>query len=208
MFQPVLPVSIQTMVIQYNGIKIYYPQVVGLVNLAVQQKINKKIYETVQALWQNQFDQQGADKFQEMLGTFEIKTNERNVLSLLFTNYAYAAYHAHGLTLVKSLNFDVKTGKNYQLHELFQSNSDYKKVLTRNVKQQIQERNIDVFEDKEVMVSSNQDYYIADKALVLFYQLYEITPYYVGIPMFPISVYELEDIIRKGTPLERMLSSL
>ncbi len=81
-------------------------------------------------------------------------------------------------------------------------------MLTRNVKQQIQERNIDVFEDKEVMVSSNQDYYIADKALVLFYQLYEITPYYVGIPMFPISVYELEDIIREGTPLERMLSSL
>src|SRR5690625_7638876 len=42
-----------------------------------------------------------ADAFTEMIGTFEIKTNERNVLSLTLTNYAIAYHYAHGLTLKK-----------------------------------------------------------------------------------------------------------
>ena len=198
-----LPVSIQTMVINQQGSTIYYPQVVGLKHANVQQSINQTIVQLMQYLIQQQYQQQGASSFTEMLGTFEIKTNERNILSLSLTNYAYAYQHAHGLTLIKSLTFDVQTGKQYQLKDLFKPNSNYVNVLSKIVQRQINERDIQLL-DKFSHISPDQDFYIADKSLVLYFQLYEITPYYIGLPMFPISVFELQDIIDENGPLGRM----
>ncbi|HNU79629.1 MAG TPA: RsiV family protein, partial [Bacillota bacterium] len=59
---------------------------------------------------------------------------------------------------------------------------------------QITDRNIDLL-DEFKGIRPDQDFYIADKSLVLFFQLYEITPYYMGLQYFPISVYQIQDII-------------
>ncbi len=201
-----LPVSIQTMVLKQHGTTIYYPQVFGLENTNVQQSINQTIYQLTQHLVQKQYQQQGADSFTEMLGTFEIKTNERNVLSLSLTNYAIAYHYAHGLTIIKSLTFDTETGKSYKLKDLFKPNSNYIEVLSKNVQKQINERNIPLL-DKFTGISPDQDFYIADKSLVLYFQLYEITAYYIGLPMFPISVFDLQDIINEDGPLGRMATN-
>jgi len=205
MVTPALPAMIQTMVIKQQGTTIYYPQVTGLQNQHVQQKINQTIAQLMQFLVQQQYEQQGADAFTEMIGTFEIKTNERNVLSLTLTNYAIAYHYAHGLTLKKSLTFDIRDGKNYTLQELFRSGSNYTDVLSKIVQKQIKARDIPLIGDFPG-ISPNQDFYIADKALVLYFQAYEITPGYIGIPMFPISVYELQDIIDENGPLGRMMA--
>lgn len=198
-----LPVSIQTMVIRQPGTIIYYPQVFGLANANVQQMINQTILRNVQMLVQSQYQQQGTGSFTEMIGTFEIKTNERNVLSLSLSNYAYAYQHAHGLTLMKSLTFDVQTGKPVALGDLFKAGSNYVQVLSDLVREQISERDIQLVNGFDG-ISPNQDFYIADKALVLYFQLYEITPYYVGFPMFPISVFDIRDIIDENGLLGRM----
>lgn len=198
-----LPVQIQTMVLQQQGTTIYYPQVVGLQNTNVQQSINQSINQLVHSLIQWQHQQQGADSFTEMIGSFEIKTNERNILSLSLTNYAFAYQHAHGLTLIKSLTFNVQTGEQYQLKDLFKPGSDYAGVLSKIIQKQINERDIQLLGDFSG-ISPDQDFYIADKALVVYFQLYEITPYYVGFPMFPISVYALQDIINENGLLGQM----
>ena len=198
-----LPVQIQTMVLQQQGITIYYPQVVGLQNTDLQQSINQSINQLVHSLIQWQHQQQGADSFTEMIGSFEIKTNERNILSLSLTNYAFAYQHAHGLTLIKSLTFNVQTGKLYSLKDLFKPGSDYVGVLSKVIQKQINERDMQLLGDFSG-ISLDQDFYIADKALVVYFQLYEITPYYVGFPMFPISVYALQDIINENGPLGQM----
>lgn len=200
---PTLPVSIQTMVIKQQGFTIYYPQVIGLQNTNVQQSINQTISQLMQFLIQQQFEQQGTNNFTEMIGTFEIKTNERNVLSLSLSNYAFAYQHANGLTLMKSLTFDTVTGKGYNLKDLFKPSSNYVEVLSKIVQKQINERNIQLLETFS-HVSPNQDFYIADKSIVLYFQLYEITPHYIGFPMFPISVFELQDITDENGPLGRM----
>lgn len=200
---PALPVSIQTMVIEQQGSTIYYPQVEGLQNAHVQQSINQMIVQLMQLLVQQQYHQQGTDNFTEMIGTFEIKTNERNVLSLSLTNYAFAYQHAHGLTLIKSLTFDTETGRSYTLQDLFKPGSDYVDVLSTFVQKQINERDIPILNNFST-ISPDQDFYIADKSLVLYFQLYEITPYYIGLPMFPISVFDLQDIIVEDGPLGRM----
>lgn len=203
MSSPVLPVSIETMIIQQQGMTIYYPQVVNLPNPNVQQAINQIIFQVMQTLIQQQYEQQDAESFTEMIGTYEIKTNERDILSLSLSNYAIAFQHAHGLTLMKSLTFDVQTGRLYQLGDLFKPGSNYVKVLSEIVQNQIIKRDMQLLNDFSG-IAPDQDFYIADKSLVLYFQLYEITPYYVGFPMFPISVYELQNIIDENGPLGRM----
>lgn len=194
------------MVIQQHGTTIYYPQVIGLPNAHVQQKMNQTIFQLVQSLMHQQYKQQGVDSFEEMIGTFEIKTNERNILSLSLSNYAYAFQHANGLTMMKSLTFNVQTGKSYQLKDLFQPGSDYVKVLSDIVEKQIKERDIPVL-NSFPGISPNQDFYIADKSLVLYFQPIEITPHYYGFPMFPISVYDIQEIIAENGPLGAMATN-
>lgn len=40
---------------------------------------------------------------------------------------------------------------------------------------------------------------------MIYYQLYELTAYVFGFPQFPISVYEIQDIIKENGPLGVML---
>lgn len=199
-----LPVMIRTRIEREGGMMLYIPEIFGHWNPYVERDINWYMYEAIRKLADQQYVEQDAEHFSEMIGTFEVKTNERNVLSVAFSNYAYADGFAHGLTLMDSLTFDVVTGKHYKLAELFTSDSNYIERLTKIVNKQVKERDIPVFEE-HVLVAKNQSFYIADKSLVLYYPLYAITPYYYGLPTFPISVYELESIVDEEGPLGRML---
>lgn len=206
MFVQALPVNFQTMVIHQDGMTIYYPKIIGLQDATTEQKMNQLIFKRVERLAKRQYEEQDAQSFEEMIGTYEIKTNERNILSLTFTNYAFAPHFAHGLTLMDSLTFDIETGKNYALEDLFKKDSDAQAVLSKMIKKQVEERDIPLLNDFPV-VSKDQYYYIADKALVIYYQAYEMTPGYIGLPMFPILVFDIEDIIKEEGPLGRMLES-
>src|SRR5699024_92447 len=148
--------------------------------------------------------QQDIQTFHQMIGLYEIKTNERNVFSLTLTNYAIHEYAAHGLTLKVGMNLNLETGENWDLSKQFIPGSDFLSQLTKLVNQQLALFDCPVSSDP-VTVRSYQDYYIADKALVFFYQLYDISPYYVGLPMFPISVSEIENILTDASSLPRML---
>lgn len=201
-----LPLMIQSMVIQREGMTIYFPQIIGHWNIATQNKMNREISEMTELLIEAQYEEQDVTKFDEMIGTFEIKTNERNVLSMTFSNYAIAPFFAHGLTLMKSLTFDVNSGKTYSLQELFKQDSQFVDRISEHIKKQIKRRNIPVFEPF-THISKEQDYYIADKSLVIYFPVYAITPGYFGFPMFPISVYDLEDIVRDQSPLAKMLGN-
>src|SRR5690625_2499319 len=200
------PVLLGTKLIQQQEKKIYYPFVYGLPNKFVEYQINQEIYNMVNMLMEEQYNVQDTPEFAEMLGTYEIKTNERNILSILFSNYAIFYQAAHGLTLMKSLTIDVETGEVYQLEDLFKNGSNYVDILSTKVKEQINERDIPVFEPFNE-IDPNQDFYIADKSLVLYFQLYELTPYYIGLPMFPISVFAIQDIVDENGPLGRMATN-
>jgi len=196
-----LPVYIKTMRFYTGMVDFYYPFVDGLENYCAQQRINEEIVRTVNQLI---VKSRHLDLPTYISGYYEIKTNERNVLSLALTSFADFR-GAHPMTYVDSLNFDVETGKNYKLYELFKPGSDYMERLSKMIEEQIQKRQIillDVFKG----IKPDQDYYIADKSLVIYFQLYEITPYYYGFPYFVIPIYDVEDIIAEDGLLERMIA--
>lgn len=194
------PVRIATrrIITKDNMVTIDYPVVKNLESPSAQHRINRSIVSMVNML----MEEQGFYKKQktEMLGWFEIKNNQRGILSLTIGNYAFTYPSAHGLTIVKGLTFDVNSGDSFELKDLFKPGADYVKVLSDIVEQQIKDREIQLL-DEFMGIKPDQDFYIADKALVLFFQLYEITPYYMGLQYFPISVYQLQNIIDEEGPL-------
>ena len=198
------PVQVLTQRMLRQNMNVFYPVVAGFNNQYVQHVINMTILNLVNKLIADQgyYTNPGT----QVTGWYELKTNERGVLSLNIGNYAYPPMAAHGMTYIKSLTFDTQTGRLYQLKDLFKPGSDYVKVLSDNIKVQIKERDITLL-NGFTAIRPDQDYYIADKALVIYFQLYEITPYAFGFPMFPISEYELQDIIRENGPLDKMAVS-
>ena len=197
------PVPIETICIgNGNNQIVYYPQVsIGgnepwqyTINVAISQQVGELIAMQVGDI---------PTTVEQMLGFYEIKNNQRQVLSLSISNYTYHYMAAHGMTYIKSLTFDLEKEKICTLEDLFIPGSNYIRVISQLVKEQIAQRDIPLLEPF-TEINPNQDFYIADKALVIYFQLYEITPYVVGFPMFPISVFDLVDIIDENGPLGRM----
>jgi hypothetical protein len=182
-------------------IQVYYPVIYGLSNRTIEQKINRDIRLSLERLLQDR----GSDRedLQEMIGYFEIKTNERHILSLALSVYSYTG-GAHGTTVIHSLTFDITTGKQYALKDLFKSNSNYVVRISQLIQEQIKERKLPVIEPF-MRIKPDQDYYIADKSLVIYFQLYELVPYAYGFPYFPISIYQIQDLIDEEGPLGKML---
>lgn len=195
------PVHIVTRHLIWPRLTVYYPMVWGLENLWVQHKINCEIYNLV---FKMIIDQEYFTRPKtEITATYDLKTNERGILSLALSNYAFWG-GAHGVTILKSLTFDVETGKSYELKDLFKPDSDYVKKISDICRIQIKERDIPIINEFHG-IRPDQDYYIADKCLVVYFQQAELTPYAYGFLYFPISVYEIEDIIDMDGPLGEML---
>ncbi|MBP1996334.1 DUF3298 and DUF4163 domain-containing protein [Paenibacillus eucommiae] len=195
-----LPLSIATYRITAPKLNVLYP-VIKAPMPPGGSHINRVIVEQVHQLIKDQG--YGQNPQTESSGYYELKTNQRQILSLSLYNYAFSG-GAHGLVLQKSLTFDSQTGKSYALSGLFKPGADYVKRLSEIVAAQIKERDIPLLVPF-TGIRPDQDYYIADKALVIYFAVYEITAYVYQFPYFPISVYSIQDIIDENGPLGKMM---
>jgi hypothetical protein len=197
-----LPVQIQAVHRSAPGFELYVPRAVNMRNQNAQKSINDAINRQVYAMLKDfgYFEQPSSIS---IYGFYEVKTNERGLLSISLNIYSYPEKAAHGTTVIKSLTFDIATGKVYSLGELFAPGSHYVQRISDQIQAQIAERDVPVLQPFTA-IRPDQDYYVADKALVVYFQLYELTPYAYGFPMFPISVYSLESIIPENSPLQPM----
>ena len=184
------------------NINIYFPAVHNLENPNAQSRINHTIVTLLNKILieQSYYD----PNLVEMQAYYEIKNNQRGILSLNLIVYSFTG-GAHGMTIVKSLTFDTATGKQYSLNELFKEGSNYVKVLSTSIQKDIIKWKVELLDGFDE-IRKDQDYYIADTSIVIYFQLYEITPYYWGFPYFPIPLLDLSDIIKPNSPLDKMMA--
>lgn len=200
------PIGIKTALASSGPkLRVYYPQAFGLSNWNFEAMINKGIVDLAQKMI---VEQTGVNNtsVEEMLGTYDIKNNQRDVLSLSLSNYTYHFHAAHGMTYIKSLSFDLQKEVICQLKDLFKPGSDYIGELSKLINTQIKQRDIPLI-DEFTTIKPDQDFYIADKTIVIYFQLYKFTPYVFGFPMFPISLYDIQDIIDENGPLGRLVEN-
>lgn len=196
-----LPVPIQTMMIIAPTGTIFYPQVQWLKSRALQNKINHGILNSVYQMFMKAYQHNYMTK---ITGEYEVKNNQRGIISIIMTNIATGPTLSHPVENLTAFTTDIQTGKTYSLSELFKPNTPYIKRLSAIVKHQIDKRQLKAYQDF-TSIRPNQDFYIADKTLVLFFQRFEIAPNTSESPIFPISIYEIADILKENGPLGKLL---
>ena len=187
-----------------HSISIVYPEV-HLPHLpVVQHSLNTQIRNELNQLLieQNYYD----PNLVELIVYFEIKTNERNMLSLTLIAYSFTG-GAHGMTVVKAMTFETQTGKRVSLYDLLGS-QDFEKPLSDRIRTKIDEWGVELLDPPFTEIRRDQDFYLADTSLVIYFQLYEITPYVWGFPYFPIALKDIEHLIPAESPLQRFIPFL
>ncbi|MFD2117805.1 DUF3298 domain-containing protein [Paenibacillus yanchengensis] len=201
MFNFPKPVVVQAAEASFPKALIYLPHISG-----GKKEADAHMNQVFVAGTQHLVNTQGplTDPRAEMYGFFEVKNNQKDVLSVSLINYAYTG-GAHGATIEKSYTFQASTGHAYTLKQLFKPGADYVKALSEPIKRAIKERNIETFEPFQA-IRPDQDFYLADRSIVIYFQQYEIAPYVYGLLYFPISIYELTDIIPDNSPLNALMN--
>lgn len=123
----------------------------------------------------------------EAYSEYDITYNKNNIISIPLTTYNFTG-GAHGITYLKSFNYNLLTGDKILLSDMFKKDVDYKKVVNGYINSEIDKNKELYFTGKEGFngISDNQDFYIEDDGVVVYFQVYDIAPYYVGIPKFKI----------------------
>ncbi|MEW9123395.1 MAG: DUF3298 and DUF4163 domain-containing protein [Thermotaleaceae bacterium] len=188
--------------ISQGPLKLSFPQIIGLKNSLVEQKINELLKEKSYGLIEKQKKEN--QNLVEILGEYQVKLNKKGLLSIYFTNYAIWEKAAHGLTLADSLTVDLDTGQVYELNDFFKPNSDYISRINQMIKQQIQDRNIPLITDFKT-IAPEQSFFLNDQGIVIYFQLYKYTPYYLGIPQFIIPYKLTVDLMAPAGPLVRLV---
>ncbi|MFL0197598.1 RsiV family protein [Clostridium sp. WILCCON 0269] len=167
-------------------------------------KVNNEIVNQVSELFKKQVLQIGVVDFSEVLGNYEIMLNKNGILSILFSMYIYVNRAAHGFTLYSSMTANVATGEIYSFSDLFNSKVYYKGFLDPIIKQYIKENNIDLINEYNG-ITENQKFYLTPDSLVVYYQIYEYTPYYYGLFKIQIPYNKIANIINPAGPIAKLM---
>jgi hypothetical protein len=183
---------------------IKYPYISNLDNDIIKSKINESIVNEVSDLFKSQVLIPEQVDFNEIFGTYEIGVNKNNILSVLFSLYTYVNRAAHGITQYSSITINTKTGEVYKFDELFNSKVYYTEFLNRIANQYIKENNIQLI-NPYGGVRPNQEYYLTEDNLIIYYQVYEYTPYYYGLFKIEIPYNEIKNLLSPTSPINKLL---
>jgi hypothetical protein len=181
---------------------VVYPQVMGQMTPKVRNYINTLLKRRVQALMKLQGSGQ-PDVC--VTGVTDTRVNAHNLLSVTTDIYAMRQHAAHGLTMRTAANLNLSNGKLYALRDLFKPDSDYIAVISSIIDQQIQEEQLPLITEF-TGIKPHQPFYVTLDDLVICFATYEYTPYFVGMPEFPVPIEDLRELIDERSPLYPFLN--
>ncbi|WLD91530.1 DUF3298 and DUF4163 domain-containing protein [Alkalihalobacillus sp. AL-G] len=200
MYDVISPVQVITITVEKPGTKVKYPKLVCMDDRDVGININKQILLLVQRL-----REEGDQPNTTVSITYTIKVNKNGVLSVIFLLDYYTAGAAHGMQVQKALTFSTINGTCFPFPSLFRMNSYYKTRLSRYAKAYIKSENITLIEEYKG-ITDEQEYYLTNDTLVLFYQLYEYTPYAYGFLEIPVPFEVVQTLVDKKSPIAQLTS--
>ena len=174
---------------QDRDLLIYYPEVTGLPDAKVQATINQRLKDLfLGPKWG--FD---GDVKQSIHVSFAVE-QVGNVLVVERTGNIYPLGAAHGQPLMDYYHFDLTSGREYGLADLFRPGSDYPARLRELVRKQLA---VDArgLNDLNPVVRPDHPFAARRDYLLLYWDVYEIAPYAAGFPSFHIPYGEVRDLI-------------
>ena len=127
----------------------------------------------------------------EALVTYTVTYNLGCVFSLYFDQYEFTG-GAHGNTVRHAENWELVQPTLMPLSSLFPPGTDYERRILAAIQQRIQAQASSdpiFFPDYAKLIKQyfeSSQYYLVPDGMYIFYQLYQIAPYVLGIPTFQI----------------------
>lgn len=169
-----------------------YPQIVGITDYEVQLKINKLILDKVYVLVNQQRNTAGI--YSEIIGSYEIKLFDSNLISVWFYIYGYGRRIGYSKSLVNSVTIDLKVGNEYTLKDMFKEGMDYKQTINEEILNQLDNWEMILIKDFE-SIDDDQDYYLIKDNIVIYQQMSKYIPYIGGLMEFKIPISIVKDAL-------------
>lgn len=131
----------------------------------------------------------------EVFFDYQVKYNRSGLFSIVFQNYQFAG-GAHGSTVQTSYTFDLSTGKQLQLVDLFKADAGYVGIISDQVYAQLKERGLlTALYGQFESIRPDHSFYLTDDGIAVYYQQYEIMPYAAGIQEFTTDYEQLNELL-------------
>lgn len=172
---------------------VYYPQIQGMDNKNVEQVVNNKLKELSQV---KDIDSDVKLDY-SYTGDFSVEFFIKSLAVLQINDYEYHFGAAHGMPTLDYPHIDLISGRFYELKDLFKFNSNYVKVISDIIGNQIKDddKYSYLFPDAYKGIEANQPFYVDQNNLYIYFAPYEIAPYAAGFPTFQIPFSQLMNII-------------
>ncbi len=193
-------------------INIDYPQIAGLENISVEQKINNFLEEEFkqsipwyeESLNDTSYFEDSDYFMQYSFETgYKVEYNSKKFISIVLNHYQFTG-GAHGNYFALGYNIRLSDGKVLTLKDIVKRDSF--DILKDECEQAILESyhvrtlmEAGLFED-EIILEDEQDFYITPTALVLQFDPYEIGPYAMGEIIAEIPFTKIKDILKDNLP--------
>lgn len=186
----------ETRVENKNGVEIdlTWPQVSYSKDIKVEESINQKISDAVHA-YEKEIDELVVLKQKDkidipyMLSSSYIVTyNQKGIVSLILEQYDFTG-GAHGMTYRKAFTFSLKDGKELTVSDVIGNNKNRLNQINNSIKRRFEESNAYLGGFKGI--DNKAGFYIEPGNLIVYFQLYDYTPYVAGFPEFLFPLIEI-----------------
>lgn len=182
--------------------KLLYPYVNNLTE-DTKQKVNNAISDTEVNLFKNNVLITSPIDFKTIISGYSVQLNQKGLLSVLFELYYYTG-GAHGNTVYDSLSIDLNSGEIYKLNDLFNPKLNYIPQLNEISIRKAKESGVPLLTEYKGL-TEDQKFYLTPNFLVLYYQLYEYTPYAYGRFEVKIPYTEIQSLLYPLSPIQKLL---
>ena len=190
----------------YLDINVVVPQINGISNKKQEDIVNDKVIKWTEN-WINEVKQIADEYFKDkpsplmpyqLYARYKV-TNNSDIISFYIDYYQFSG-GAHGITNRIAYNIEKSSGNEMQLKDIFKDNYNYKDIINKEISRQISKDPDRYFTGKDGFngIGDNQNFYIKNNKVVIYFGLYEIAPYAAGISEFIISNNLFEGNLKYG----------
>ncbi|RDI42815.1 RsiV family protein [Aquicella lusitana] len=135
-----------------------------------------------------------------------VSAGSQTLLSVRFNNEFYFAGAAHPGRKIQVVNYDLQTGKQLALNDLFKANSNYLNVIAtysrEQLKKELQQQDNDWFEKGTAPKSENyKNWNLLPEGILFTFEEYQVAAYVFGQPEVLVPYKVLESVIAPASPI-------
>jgi hypothetical protein len=182
------------------AVRIEYPQISGMKDKSIEDKLNKRfldlsgLNETKEEIEEKDFVYTYAEWFNTTISD--------KLLTIQLSSYM-DSFGAHGNGFTTYKHFDLVSGREFLLKDLFKANSEFKVKLGKIVSKQYNSR---ADYQKEIEVKDDTDFYFLKDGIMIFYSQDMIASHAEGNIELFVKFDEIKDILNKEADIFKLIN--